>query len=101
MENQAIYEAMAAAMAYEMLSLHEHNNDARMYTPALAKCLKRMIDDRDYRSDTLDAHQEIFIRRNGELFDAVQELFGETKEWQEIMSLAASHTGVTPPSSKG
>lgn len=102
MEQERILETLQAAVSYQMLEINADNGDVTLLHPAMARCLKRMIDEEDYRAIALDTWSEIFKERNGEMFDALRDLLGGTKLWEDLVkaSRSASLTADTPPTNK-
>lgn len=102
MEQQRILETLQAAVAYQLLGIGCDNNDAGLWHPGMARCLKRMIDEPDYRAVVLDTWSEVFEQRNGEMFEALRDILGGTQLWEDLVkaSQSASATADTQRISK-
>lgn len=103
METERILETLKAAVAYQLLSVGADAGETNLWHPALTRCLKRMIDEPDYRAVSLDAWSEIFEHHNGEMFDALREMLEGTPIWEDLIvraRLSALPTVDTPPTNK-
>ena len=103
MEQERILETLKAAVAYQLLEIGAGSGETNLWHPAMTQCIKRMIDDADYRAIVLDVWSEIFEHRNGEMYEALREMMEGTKLWEDLVqnaSRSASPTGGTLPTSK-
>lgn len=103
MDQDRVAETLKAAVAYQLLTVAADCDQPRQWHPAMAHCIKRLVDDADYRAIVLDCWAEIFERQNGEMFDALKDMMEGTPLWEELVSLkrpSASHTDDTQRISK-
>jgi hypothetical protein len=93
-------EAWAAALAFELVSRGAEGRAGFLCSPALARCLHRLIGEPDYRAIAMDLWHELFVRQNAELLEQMKaELTGDD-HWYIQHPAGASLTDGTPPPSK-
>jgi hypothetical protein len=85
METDRILETLKAAVAYQLLAAGSDAGEANLWHPAMTRCLKRMIDEPDYRAVVLDAWSEIFEHQNGEMYNALREMMEGTPVWEDLV----------------
>lgn len=103
MEQERILDTLKAAVAYQLLDIGVGNGEVNLWHPTMTKCIKRMIDDSDYRAVVLDCWSEVFEHHNGEMFEALKEMMEGTKLWEDLVlntSRSALPMGGIPPTSK-
>ena len=103
MEQERILETLQAAVAYQLLSIGVENGEVNLWHPAMTRCIKRMVDDRDYKAIVMDVWSEIFEHHNGEMYEALRELMEGTKLWDDLVvksNLSALPMADTPPTNK-
>jgi hypothetical protein len=105
MEPERIAETMRAVVAYQLISQAAETNELLLLPAGAARLLQRIITEPDYRAIVMDAWAEVFEHGNGEMFDALKEMLGDTAIWDDLTNRSqtrqpASPMGDTPRISK-
>jgi hypothetical protein len=97
------HESLRAAIAYELLTMSAECDAEFTFPPALARSIKRIIDEPDYKAIAMDIWHETFVMRNGPLFEAMQQELEGEDVW-ELLQARLRHrdalptAGTLPPS---